>query len=128
MSPDVITRPVPYRAASSLGIVVSLAGAALYYLMRDPTPGRPANVVAYLDSVGPFWPSLFGGAAVLLLAALVAGRWRAAALLVAAGVFAAYAFALLFAAVVGGAGWATACLAAGLAMQAVGLSASYPEG
>jgi len=125
---DIVTRPAPYRAASSLGIVVSLAGAALYYLLRDPLPGRPANVVAYLDSVGPFWPSLFGGAAVALLAALAARRLRSAALLAAAGVFAAYAFALLFSAVVGGAGWATACLAAGLAMQALGLSASYPEG
>lgn len=125
--PESVTRPAPYRLASSLGIVLALAGGFLYYLLREPVPARRSSVVGYLDAL-VFWPIAFGVATFALLAALIVRRGRSVALIVAAGVFATYATALGYSAVTTGAGWATACLSAGLAMQAVGLSASYPKG
>lgn len=124
--PESVTRPAPYRLASSLGIVLALAGGFLYYLLREPV-ARPSSAVAYLDAL-VVWPIAFGVATFALLAALIVRRGRSVALIVAAGVFATYATALGYSAVTTGAGWATACLSAGLAMQAVGLSASYPKG
>lgn len=127
--PDrIVSRPAPYRFASSLGIVLALAGAFLYYLLREPVQASAASVVAYLETVGPFWPIAFGVGVVGLLAALAVRRGRSAAMILAAAVLAAYAVAVGYTAASTGTGWVTACLSAGLAMQAVGLSASYPEG
>lgn len=124
-SQPVIVRPVPYRLASAFGVLLALVGACLYYLTRPPARPDPANVITYLETVTPFWPALFGLAALGVVVALVARRGRHIAHLVAAGVLAAYAFALAYTAVSTGAGWVTACFAVGLTVHTVALAASY---
>lgn len=126
MSPQpAIVRPVPYRLASALGVLLALVGACLYYLTRPPARPDPASVITYLETVVPFWPVLFGFAALGVLATLVARRGRHIAHLAAAGVLAAYAFALIYTAAATGAGWVTACFAVGLTVHTVAVAASY---
>ncbi len=123
-----IVRRAPYRPALSAGTVLALVGACLHYTLRGPTPTQRTSVVTYLETVGPFWPTAFGIAAVAILAALILRRGLNVAHLIAAGVFAAYAFALFYSAASTGSGWVTACMSTGLCVHTVALAASYTRG
>lgn len=128
MSHSLIVRSPPrYRLASSLGVLLALLGAFLHYTTRDPRPVQRANVISYLETIGPFWPVAFGVTVACLLLALATRYGLNLAHMLAAGVLAAYAFALFYTAAATGSGWVTACFAVGLTVHTVALAASYAD-
>lgn len=118
-----------YRWVASIGVLIALASAAVHYLVAPPT-GGPDSVVRYVGELGPVWPALFGGAALLLTAALLLSRWRYGAHVIAAGCLSGYAVALWGTAILSGStrGVVTAGLATALAMHALLLASVYSPG
>ena len=117
-----------YRWVASLGVVIALAAATGHYSMAPAAGGD--GPVAYLDHLGPVWPLFFGAGAVFLVAALLLGRARYAAHVVAAGCLSTYAVALWGTAIltVSTRGVVTAGLATALAVHALLLATVYSRG
>lgn len=123
-----VSRYPPYRTASSVGLLLAVTGACLHYLTRDPRPTPVGtSVIDYVSDYGPIWPVTFGTAAAALAATLLLGRGLHVAHTLAAGVLAAYGFALFYTAATTGTGWVTACFAVGMTVHAIALAASYAQ-
>lgn len=118
-----------YRWIASVGVLIALASAAVHYLVAPPT-GGPESVVRYVDQLGPVWPALFGGSVLILLVALLVGRFRYGAHVLAAGCLSCYAVALWSTAVLSGSsrGVVTAGLATAVALHALLLATVYSRG
>mgnify|MGYP003607724184 CR=1 FL=1 len=112
------------RWVASTGVLLALVSAAAHYLAAPPPR---AGVVANLALV---WPVGFTVAALVLAAALIAGRLRYGAHVLAAGLLSTYAVALWSTAVVTASsrGVVTAGLATALAMHALLLASIYSPG
>ncbi|MER7076643.1 hypothetical protein SAMN02982929_05295 [Saccharopolyspora kobensis] len=120
--------PAAFRRIASIGILIALASAAVYYTVAPPRLGL--GVVGYLDRLGPLLPGLFGATAVFVAATLVVGRWQRGAHIAAAGCMSFYAAALWATAFVLGNvyGVVGAGLATSIAIHALLLANAYPRG